>query len=100
MSKMGVATITIFASLSLGPAGYAQSPPGDLIKRGETAESGATLAGGRMIATPYGGIASPNLTPDRATGIGAWSDDDFYKVMHEGLGPDGHYMCPVMPFDH
>jgi mono/diheme cytochrome c family protein len=91
----------------------AQQPAqSDLVKQGEylaragdcfschTAEKGALMAGGRQLATPFGTIASPNITPDRDTGIGKWSDDDFYKVLHQGLMPDGGYIYPVMPFDH
>ena len=82
----------------------------DMIKRGEylvragdcaschTGAGGAGLSGGQMIDTPYGGIASPNITPDKATGIGDWSDDEFYRIMHEGLGRHGEYIYPVMPF--
>ena len=50
------------------------------------------------IDTPYGPIYSPNLTPDKETGIGAWSDDEFYRAMHEGLGKNGEYLYPVFPF--
>ena len=42
-----------------------------------TADPAKPFAGGKRIDTPFGGIYSPNLTPDRDTGIGAWSDDDF-----------------------
>ena len=41
--------------------------------------NGQPFAGGRPIETPFGTIYSPNITPDRETGIGAWSDEDFYK---------------------
>ena len=42
-----------------------------------TADPAKPFAGGKRIDTPFGGIYSPNLTPDRDTGIGAWSDDEF-----------------------
>ena len=35
------------------------------------------FAGGRPIETPFGTLAAPNITPDRETGIGAWTDDEF-----------------------
>jgi hypothetical protein len=34
----------------------------------------------------------------KATGIGSWTDDQFYKAMHEGIGADGEYLYPVFPF--
>ena len=50
------------------------------------------------MATPFGEIPTPNITPDKATGIGDWSDDDFYRAMHEGIGRHGEYLYPVFPF--
>ena len=42
-----------------------------------TADPAKPFAGGKRIDTPFGAIYSPNLTPDRDTGIGAWSDERF-----------------------
>ena len=50
------------------------------------------------IETPFGTIYSPNITPDRETGIGAWTDDDFYRAMHDGIGPDGKHLYPAFPY--
>jgi mono/diheme cytochrome c family protein len=63
-----------------------------------TAAGGKELAGGRYIETPFGPMASPNITPDRDTGIGAWTDDQFYRAMHEGIGAQGEYLYPVFPY--
>jgi mono/diheme cytochrome c family protein len=63
-----------------------------------TVPGGAPYAGGRYIDTPFGAIASPNITPDRTTGIGGWTDEQFYRAMHEGIGRHGEYLYPVMPF--
>ena len=49
-----------------------------------TADTAKPFAGGKRIDTPFGGIYSPNLTPDRDTGIGGWSDDDFYGAQLTG----------------
>src|SRR5208282_5118669 len=49
-------------------------------------------------STPFGAISTPNITPDKAAGIGNWSDDDFYRAMHDGIGPDHEYLYPVFPF--
>jgi mono/diheme cytochrome c family protein len=50
------------------------------------------------MATPFGTIYSSNITPDPKTGIGAWTADDFYGVMHTGRFPDGGLIYPAMPF--
>lgn len=59
---------------------------------------GAPLAGGRAIKSPYGTFYSTNITPDRATGIGAWSEEDFALAMREGVAPDGSSYFPVFPY--
>ena len=59
---------------------------------------GPPLAGGRPLKTPFGTFYSPNITPDRETGIGAWSDEDFIRALREGVGPDGSHYFPVFPY--
>ena len=44
-----------------------------------TARGGAPYAGGRAIATPFGTVFSSNLTPDAATGLGAWTGAEFWR---------------------
>jgi len=56
------------------------------------------LAGGRALETPFGIYYSTNITPDRETGIGAWSNLDFIRAMREGLAPDGAHYFPVFPY--
>jgi mono/diheme cytochrome c family protein len=63
-----------------------------------TADNGKPFAGGRPIPTPFGTIYSTNITPDPDTGIGKWSDEDFYKAMHSGVGPDGEHFYPAFPY--
>jgi|KBSMisStaDraftv2_1062788.scaffolds.fasta_scaffold04286_12 mono/diheme cytochrome c family protein len=63
-----------------------------------TNEGGAPYAGGRPIPTPFGTIYSTNITPDSATGIGKWSDEDFYKAMHAGIRRDGKHLYPAFPY--
>ncbi len=62
------------------------------------AGKGPQLAGGRALDTPFGIFYSPNLTPDRATGIGAWSDADFIQALKHGKRPDGALYFPVFPY--
>jgi mono/diheme cytochrome c family protein len=63
-----------------------------------TAEGGKRFAGGRPFDTDYGTIYSPNITPDKETGIGSWSDADFLKAVHEGISKDGTRLYPAFPY--
>ena len=56
------------------------------------------LAGGRALETPFGIYYSTNITPDRETGIGGWSQDDFVRAMREGLSPAREHYFPVFPY--
>lgn len=46
----------------------------------------------RPLKTPFGTIYTPNITPDAETGIGSWTDDQFYRAMHEGIAADGSHL--------
>ena len=63
-----------------------------------TAPGGKPFAGGRAIPTPFGTIYSANITPDRKTGMGNWSDDQFYRALHQGVSADGSYLYPAFPY--
>ena len=63
-----------------------------------TARGGVRYAGGRALATPFGNVMSPNITPDKDTGIGAWSADDFWRAMHNGKSKDGRLLYPAFPY--
>lgn len=63
-----------------------------------TAPGGKPFAGGLGMNTPFGVIYTPNLTPDKATGIGSWTDEQFYDALHNGKGHRGEYLYPVFPF--
>jgi mono/diheme cytochrome c family protein len=63
-----------------------------------TARGGAPFAGGRTIQTPFGAIHSTNITPDKATGIGDWNADDFWRALHNGKAKDGKLLYPAFPF--
>ena len=59
---------------------------------------GQAFAGGLALATPFGTFHSPNITPDKATGIGAWSDEDFVRAVTQGQGVHGEELYPVFPY--
>jgi mono/diheme cytochrome c family protein len=59
---------------------------------------GPFLAGGRRMDTEFGTFYVPNITPDRETGIGEWSAEDFRRAMIEGRTPAGSHYYPVFPY--
>lgn len=63
-----------------------------------TVPGGQPFAGGLAISTPFGNIYSSNITPDVETGIGKWSEQDFYNAMHSGMRRDGKNLYPAFPF--
>jgi mono/diheme cytochrome c family protein len=63
-----------------------------------TAPGGKPFAGGLAIATPFGTLVATNVTPDPATGIGAWTDEEFVRAVREGIDRAGAYLYPAMPY--
>ena len=63
-----------------------------------TALGGIAWAGGHRLNTPFGTIVTPNITPDEATGIGAWSYAAFARAMREGVSRDGSHLYPALPY--
>ena len=61
-------------------------------------EGGEPFAGGLGLNTPFGAIYTSNITPDRQTGIGAWTGDQFYRAMHDGKGAHGENLYPAFPY--
>jgi mono/diheme cytochrome c family protein len=94
----------------------APSDPAALIARGKylvdaadcmpchSGPNHAPYTGGLVLNTPFGGLASPNITPDKATGIGNWTDKQFWNAIHYGIMPGRsfvvfpNYIYPAMPF--
>ena len=63
-----------------------------------TAKGGAPYAGGLAFALPFGTIYSPNITADKDTGIGNWSDAQFLNALHRGIDDEGERLYPAMPY--
>jgi mono/diheme cytochrome c family protein len=59
---------------------------------------GKPFGGGLAFQLPFGTIYSTNITPDKETGIGSWSDDDFVRALHEGIAKDGSHLYPAFPY--
>lgn len=56
------------------------------------------FAGGPAIETPFGKFYGSNITPDKETGIGHWTEADFIHAMQNGVAPDGSHYFPVFPY--
>jgi mono/diheme cytochrome c family protein len=59
---------------------------------------GKNLAGGIALMTPFGKLVTPNITPDKDTGIGNYSAEDFRQAMKAGIAPGGKLLYPAMPY--
>jgi mono/diheme cytochrome c family protein len=113
----GLVVIGIVAACAIAfwpaPAAQALAAPAatpDLVARGQyvataadcaachTTPGGKPFAGGRAFRLPFGTIYSPNITPDRETGIGAWTDGEFLRAVHEGVDREGEELYPAFPY--
>jgi mono/diheme cytochrome c family protein len=59
---------------------------------------GQRFAGGRPIETPFGTVVAANITPDRETGIGSWTDEEFIAAVKSGTRKGGAHLYPAMPY--
>jgi mono/diheme cytochrome c family protein len=109
---MTIKRILAAASLGLmaGSAWAAPQADSQLIREGEylaraadciachSAKDGKPYAGGLGIASPLGTIYSTNITPDKETGIGNYSLEDFDRAVRQGISKEGHTLYPAMPY--
>jgi mono/diheme cytochrome c family protein len=107
-----IGCVAIWRVLDRDPEVSAPDKPSspDLVARGEylaraadcaachSAPGGQSFAGGVSFKLPFGIIYSSNITPDRETGIGDWSDNDFVRALHRGIGKNGTYLYPAFPY--
>ena len=63
-----------------------------------TTKDGKEYAGGLGFKLPFGTLYSTNITPDKETGIGNYSDQDFLNALHRGTRRDGARLYPAMPY--
>ena len=107
----GGSTVALSDYKEANPTGVPASLAGaDVVKRGEylaraadceachTAPGGASYAGGLAIELPFGTLYSTNITPDKETGIGNYTDQDFLNAVHRGVRKDGTRLYPAMPY--
>lgn len=92
------------ASASAQDAASSQVSRGEYLARAgdctscHTAKGGKAFAGGLAMATPFGTVFSANITPDKDTGIGSWTEQDFYNALHVGKDDEGTHLYPAMPY--
>ena len=80
------------------PFTAARLPHGRHATTDEKLRSPNLLAGGLFLRTPRGEpIYSANLTPDRETGLGAWTADELTRALTTGIGRAGVPQWPPMP---
>lgn len=102
MSFAFVATTTAMAQTPLERGGYLvntvmtchnchtpMGPAGPNFERG--------LSGGITFDEPPFKVTASNITPDKETGIGAWSEADIKKALLDGVRPNGVPLAPIMP---
>ncbi len=104
---------TAFLALSALACGIAQAaaaPDPALVRQGEylaragdcvachTARDGKPFARGLPMETPIGAVYSTNITPDRKTGIGDYSFEDFDRAVRHGVARSGDTLYPAMPY--
>jgi len=115
IGAMAVVTSMVHGAYAADVVNAANPAPGpgpntDQIKRGEylakaadciachTVDPAKPFAGGYPLATPFGTIYGPNITPDKETGIGNWSDEEFIRALHNGIGKNGEHLYPAFPY--
>jgi mono/diheme cytochrome c family protein len=113
MRKAPVIAVLVAVGASLGPGRGAGPQDFASVERGRylanAADCGSChtipgsdhpFSGGRPIETPFGILVSPNITPDRETGIGDWTDEEFDAAVRHGRGRGGGRLYPAMPFPY
>ncbi len=109
VSLFGLAALALLACLPARAVAQDQ-PSADLIAKGKyltdmgdcvachAAPGYPKFAGGQYMQMPFGEISTPNITPDKETGIGNYTDDQFIRLMQRGIEPDGTRIYPAMPY--
>lgn len=93
------------------PAARAQEPANDLVQRGQyifslaggcachTAPKGTPNVGARELPIPMAKLYSTNLTSDKETGLGNWSDQQIRDAITKGIRRNGERLLPAMPYE-
>jgi mono/diheme cytochrome c family protein len=111
MAFSGGPTVALADYKGANPTGVpASMANASLVERGEylaraadcmvchTAPGGKEYTGGFAFKLPFGTMYSTNITPDKDTGIGDYTDQQFLDAMHRGVRRDGARLYPAMPY--
>jgi mono/diheme cytochrome c family protein len=84
--------------LALGPAHCADCHASPDSKK--LVESGVEvpLSGGNIFDLPIGKVYVKNITSDKETGVGKYTDAQIARILRYGVRPDGSAVLPFMPF--
>lgn len=108
MSKRAILAVTLYALSCFGPV-HAQNASAErgkyLADLGDcsgchTRQNGPAFSGGRKFTAAFGTLYSSNITPDKQTGIGGWTDTQFSRALHEGIRAHGGYLYPAFPYEY
>ncbi len=56
------------------------------------------LGGGLALKSPFGTFYVPNISPDRADGIGNWTEANFVTALIKGTSPSSTHYFPALPY--
>lgn len=82
-----------------GPLGHCTECHTPMAANGHR-EWSRTGAGGQTFDGPWGTSVARNITPDRAAGIGAWTDAQIVRAVTQGVSSDGRRLFPPMGYAH
>jgi mono/diheme cytochrome c family protein len=112
MKRLGYFFSVSLLGLGLGLPGTSWSQQdGDLMARGQylfyvaggcachTDPKGTPHAGARSFPLPFATVYSTNITQDKETGLGGWSDKEIHEAIVKGIRRDGSKLLPVMPYE-
>jgi mono/diheme cytochrome c family protein len=116
MIRVGMIALALGAALTGAANAQTANAQADLVKRGDylvntimtcgnchspkgppSAVAGKEFTGGPPFDTPAFKVTPSNITQDKETGIGSWTDDDIKKLLRTGMRPNGVPIAAVMP---
>jgi len=105
-----LAVVVALSLVSFPALASAQAPSAAELARGKyvfgatggcgchTVPKGPVNAGGRRYDGPFGTVYSSNITPDKETGIGTWTDEQIITATRLGRRANGERLIPVHPY--
>jgi len=103
--------LLLFCVLFNSVDAWSQEHGSDLVKKGQyifslaggcachTLPRGIENAGSRAFPIPFGTVYSTNITQDKETGLGNWTDQQIHDALVKGIRSDGSRILPLMPYE-